>query len=249
MKTPILYIGAPGIGKTAIIKTRYDFVEVLLLSSCVEEDIAGIPYREGDLERRTIPRFIQNLKDSKAKKKCLFLDELDKARREVADTLLSLITSPELFGLPEEVEIVAAANPSEWGGGDGISQPMQSRFSVINFNPSIEIWGRYMLETYPNNNFVNKIVEHISSNKVPLLESNGEGYSWRLSCPRTWELAIKAVLQPNNNDNIEEIITGLLTPNCASALISFLPRREIIEDVQELARSIGSKMLIQPVRL
>jgi hypothetical protein len=66
-----------------------------------------------------VPKFIEDLRNSKASNKCLFLDELDKARREVADTILSLVTSPELFDLPNGVEIIAAANPPEWGGGDG----------------------------------------------------------------------------------------------------------------------------------
>ena len=248
MKTPILYIGAPGIGKTAIINSRYEYVRVLLLSSCVEEDIAGIPYREGDLEKRTVPKFIEDLRNSKASNKCLFLDELDKARREVADTILSLVTSPELFDLPNGVEIIAAANPPEWGGGDGISQPMQSRFSVINFEPSIIDWSHYMLRTYPNNRIVQMTLRDIQTGKVPLLESNGEGYNWRLSCPRTWEMAIKATTQKNNNDDIEKIIMGLLTPNCASALIShLLPDKD--NRIQEVARTIGSEKIIQPIRL
>jgi hypothetical protein len=55
MITPILYVGAPGVGKTAVIRSRYDHCEVLLLSSQTEEDIAGIPYQEGGNEKRTIP--------------------------------------------------------------------------------------------------------------------------------------------------------------------------------------------------
>ena len=80
-KTPVLFVGPPGIGKTAITIQKYDYTEVVLLSSMVEEDISGIPYREGANECRTIPLFIQRLIQKKQEGVKTFPpDELDKAR-------------------------------------------------------------------------------------------------------------------------------------------------------------------------
>lgn len=248
---PILYYGAPGIGKTAVTRTKYDYVEVLLLSSATEEDIAGLPYREGDKERRTTPPFVERLRARpKNESICLFLDEIDKARREVADTLLTLITHPEHFGLPERVQIVAAANPPEWGGGDGLSQAMLSRFSVIEFRADIEAWAKFMRGKYKNQ-LVEQVVEGVLSNRVPLLEVNGEGFDWRLSCPRTWDLAVGALIA----DEPDEVIYGLLTHNCASFLCGLRPRTLKSEDmelhkVQRVARDVGSKQIInKPLRI
>src|SRR6267142_4440705 len=95
-KLPILMIGAPGIGKTARVLQAFDHVEVLLASAMVEEDIAGLPYKDKNgIEHRTVPCAIHNLylADKEGKTTCLFLDEMDKARRSVADTLLTLVQS------------------------------------------------------------------------------------------------------------------------------------------------------------
>lgn len=230
---PKLLVGPPGVGKTANVRAQYEYTEVLLLSSCTEEDIAGLPYREGDKERRTVPPFIERIKkEAKTKKTCLFLDELDKARREVADTLLTLITHPQEFGIPDGVDIIAAANPPDWGGGDGISQPMLTRFAVIDYKPDVQEWTKLTEKTFKDLPFITAFVDRISTGEIPLLESNGEGLDFRLTCPRTWFLALEAVRQGQS-----ELVTGLLTPNSASALMSLTNREDSrIEEVHEISR-------------
>jgi hypothetical protein len=233
---PILYIGAPGIGKTAKIRQQYDHCEILLLSSCCEEDIAGLPYREGDKEKRTMPKFVENINTIPENKTCcLFLDELDKSRREVADTLLTLITNPEYFGIKRKIDIVAAANPPEWGGGDGISQAMQSRFSVIESSVDIESFKNWALKKYTDKRIV-KSIEKILKQEIPILEHVGEGYNFRLTCPRTIELAWQALLEDK-----KELVFGLLTKNTASGLISCFETQE--DKTQNIARKIGAKAL------
>ena len=234
---PTLYIGAPGIGKTAKIQAQYDYCEILLLSSCCEEDIAGIPYRDDNKERRTVPRFIENInKISNNKTVCLFLDEIDKARREVADTLLTLITNPKHFGIAREIDIVAAANPPEWGGGDGISKAMQSRFSVIKAGIDLFAWENWARKSYPDPRII-KSIEMIVMGEIPILESNGENYDFRLTCPRTIELAWKALLSGK-----DYLVSGLLTPNAATGLLlAFKQNSENKDRLQEISRSIASK--------
>ena len=71
---PILYVGPPGVGKTAVVRDGYEHTEVLLLSASVEEDIAGLPYRDGVYERRTTPGFIERIQQAvkEGKKTALF---------------------------------------------------------------------------------------------------------------------------------------------------------------------------------
>lgn len=245
-KVPILLVGAPGIGKTEITKSKYDYCEILLLSSQTEEDIAGIPYRNGENEKRAIPRFIQRLKEAKGKR-CLFLDEIDKARREVADTLLTLITNQEYFGIDSDVDIIAAANPPEWGGGDGLSMPMLNRFSVINFEPDFDEWREYVNKKYNNSKIINKIMDRIENKEIPFLEHNGEGLSFRLTCPRSLDMAFSILINDNNVSikEKEKMIYGVLTPNVASGICNFIKinNRERDEEIQEISRGIGSKKI------
>jgi hypothetical protein len=254
-KIPILYVGAPGIGKTEMVRQKYDHCEVLLLSSQNEEDIAGLPYREGEKERRTIPPYIERIVEAHklGKKTCLFLDEIDKARREVADTLLTLVTHPEHFGLPSETDIVAAANPPEWGGGDGLSKPMASRFAIIEMKTDTEKWVSYMREKYTGKDIAQKIISLFENGEIPLLEltENENQFNFRLSCPRTIEMAIRAI--SNGEEFIEEKINGLLTPNVGSAILTMFRKNEgfnvPFEQTQEVSRKIGAKVLKKIYRI
>jgi len=246
MKTPILYFGAPGIGKTAKVRSSYDVVEVVLLSAMTEEDVAGLPYREGRYEFRTIPPFIRRLQEQPQDKTiCLFLDEIDKARREVADTLLTLITHPSDFGLPERINIIAAANPPEWGGGDGLSQAMMSRFSVIESTPQFVEFEAFILNKYKSVDWVVNLCRMIEVGELPLLEQVGEGFNWRLSCPRTYDLAIQAII----DEQSDEVIYGLLTPNSASGILSLIKINGMDDIVQKLSRTVASKGRGYPIRI
>lgn len=246
MNIPILYVGAPGVGKTATIREKYDYCEVLLLSSQTEEDIAGIPYREGTLEHRTIPPFIQRLQSAQGTK-CLFLDEIDKARREVADTLLTLVTHPEQFGIPEGTDIVAAANPPEWGGGDGLSLPMMNRFSIIPFNPDFKAWSEYIIKKFGKLPFILEVIHKIESRELPFLESNGDGLNWRMTSPRSIDNVLTVCTTENDKDHVHNLVKGLVTPNFASGILLLFTKHfnqepiDTYSEKQEFSRSIASK--------
>jgi len=217
----------------------------LLLSSQTEEDIAGIPYREGALEKRTIPPYIQRLQGSTGSK-CLFLDEIDKARREVADTLLTLVTHPKDFGIPEGTDIVAAANPPEWGGGDGLSLPMINRFSVVPFNPDFDSWSNYMRKKYGEIPFVNEVIDRIKIQELPFLEANGEGLDWRMTSPRSIDAAVNVCL--NYKEDVTDLVKGLVTPNMASGILMILrDNNDSGDGAQKISRSIGSKAIAKNI--
>lgn len=223
-KVPILFVGAPGTGKTAKVKSHFDYSEVILTSTLTEEDIGGLPYRDGDYDYRTTPAIFRRLHDAdkNGKTTVLFLDELDKARRSVADTLLTLIASRKVGNseLPSNTCIVAAANPPEFGGGDGISEAMQSRFSTIEYIPDIKEWVKWARENYPFD-YISNIINAIDKMEIPIFDVIGEGLNRRITSPRTISMAIESLIFNNNNknDHIEMIIKGLLTPASASHIL------------------------------
>lgn len=241
-KVPVLLISPPGVGKTAIISGSFDHAEVLLTSTMVEEDIAGLPYREGAYDCRTIPSLFRRLieADSLGKTTVLFLDELDKARRSVADTLLTLVASRRVgeVSLPINTCIVAACNPPEYGGGDGISDAMISRFSVIDFVPSVKKWCEWADSVFEND-ACKRIIEAVMVGEIPLIDCVGEGLQKRISSPRTISLAMGFLEERGFSQDFEAVARGLLTANVASMVISAAGK--IQNDVMEKSISIKIK--------
>lgn len=238
---PVLFVGPPGVGKTEIVRSAFDHVEVMLTSTMIEEDIAGLPYRDGATEFRTIPMAIDRIMkaDADGKSTCLFLDEIDKARRGVADTLLTLVASRMCGGtkLPSKTVICAAANPPEFGGGDGLSHPMISRFSVVTFEPSAKMWAIWAKSQW-NGKAQQRVIKKVAAGDIPLVDYVGEGLNYRITCPRTLALALRASAYFNDEEIIGTIVTGLLTAGTAAQVI--LALRGEKNDLEATSSSISN---------
>ena len=243
---PVLLVGYPGVGKTEIVKSLFGYTEILLLSAESEESLSGLPFREGNYDYRTIPAMFRRLEeaDKQGKTTCLFLDELDKARRSVADSILSLISSRKIgeATLPSKTVIVAACNPPEAGGADGISQPMLNRFTSVKLEPNVPSWIAWAKERY-GGTLASKVIECIAQNEFPICEITGEGLDMRVTSPRSLELAMKAInaLGVSNPKAIEVSLKGLLTPNAVGKIYNSLDfTKEIKETLRNVKRTLAS---------
>lgn len=249
---PILLIGAPGVGKTESVKAHFDHAEVVLTSTLVEEDIAGLPYRDGEYDYRTTPSIFRRLHEaaSNGKSTVLFLDELDKARRAVADTLLTLVASRKVGGasLPENTCIVAAANPPEFGGGDGISDAMMSRFSAIDYIPDVCEWSNWADKHFASAE-ARMVISSIRNGELAILDMVGEGLSRRITTPRTLTMALRRLERNGVDDGFDTIMRGLLTPASASQILHIVThtRNEVMNHSIMNARSGVSNNKTRPV--
>jgi len=223
-RVPVLLVGPPGVGKTSIVAQHFDYTEIVLASSMVEEDIAGLPYRDGRYDERTVPALFKRLAEADAagKTTALFLDELDKARRSVADTLLTLIAGRRIGdnALPAGTAVVAAANPPEFGGGDGISDAMISRFAVVEFTPCPEQWAEWAESTFKSGR-ARSVIGKVRDGTIPLIDFVGEGLERRITSPRTLSMALSYLDGGVDRDALERVVYGLLSPNAASLFVSF----------------------------
>lgn len=242
-EVPILLIGAPGVGKTAQVQSHFDHAEVVLTSTLVEEDISGLPYREGDYDYRTVPSIFRRLSEAESagKTTALFLDELDKARRSVADTLLTLVASRRVgnASLPQSTCIIAAANPPEFGGGDGISEAMLSRFAAIDYAPDVKEWSNWANARFSSEKS-KRVISSVRNGELTIFDMVGDGLNKRITSPRTLAMTLMALERNTFNEmQFDAIIRGLLTPASASHILHIVTNteNEVLGESVSIARS------------
>lgn len=226
-RSPTLLLGPPGIGKTARVKAHFGHTEVVPTSGWSDDDINGLPFRDGEEERRTLPPWYTSLVNASHlhDRVCLFFDEIDKTPVSVANTLLTLIESRRHSSivLPENCAIVAAANSR----GE-ISQALWERFSKINctvdFQASLAFLEAKAI-SQPAKTFVNGLKDLT----LPLLSltDDQESEEARSLMPRTCELFIHAANEyPSDLVALLEYAEGLFPPREVSKLQNLFARSE-----------------------
>jgi hypothetical protein len=151
---PVLWWGAPGIGKTFRIRGYGEatkrLTEVVIASIHPPEDFSGLPVRDGDRARYLPPEWAVRLVEAGGG--LLFFDEISTAAPASQAALLRVVLERAVgqLQLPEAVSIVAAANPVEQAsGGWDLSHPLANRFLHIesSADPSAYVTG--MLSGFP----------------------------------------------------------------------------------------------------
>lgn len=217
---PIFMIGAPGIGKTAIMKQIAEELGVGLVSYSMthhtRQSALGLPiikkknYNgvEYDISRYSMSEIIASaydmMEDTGIKEGILFLDEINCVSETLAPSMLQFLQY-KIFGqhrLPDGWIVVTAGNPPEYNKSvreyDIVTL---DRLKVINVEPNFDVWKEYAL----NNNVHGSILSFLEIKKefFYIVETTVEGKNYVTA--RGWEDLSKMIyLYEKNNIKVDE---------------------------------------------
>ena len=141
----IMLVGKHGIGKSEIL-TKYFSVQgmkviTLFLGQMSDPgDLIGLPHKNEQTGKTDfMPPYWFPIDGEPV---VLFLDELNRARPEILQTIMDLALNRKLAGrrLPEGSRIISAVNDGEEYQLTDLDPALVSRFNIYEFRPSVEEW-------------------------------------------------------------------------------------------------------------
>ncbi len=213
---PVLLWGEPGIGKTAVISQLADALNVKLFTiiASIHEpsDFSGMPIIGADPANDGVPMAPPEwaLKVSR-EGGLLFFDELSAAPPAVQAALLRVVLERQVGShtLPDDVRIVAAANPPG-SAADGwhLTPPLANRFVHLPWTHNAKVVAEGLAGTWPSlriptvrvaeaNGAVAKARGLMSGylqaqpQQTHAMPDNTEERGGAWPSPRTWEMAMR----------------------------------------------------------
>jgi hypothetical protein len=240
-RVPVLLWGAPGTGKTSTIRAMAQQMgwpcETVIASIREPSDFAGLPVVVGDGVRFAPPGWAQRL--AAAGHGLLFLDELSTAPPAVQAALLRVVLERVVgdLELPEDVAVVAAANPPEQAAdGWDLSAPLANRLCHLTWEIDPRAvaeglaggWAAPAVPTLPERwqaglGLARGLVSaflHVRPALAcaPPADAASAGRGW--PSPRTWDMAARLLGAANAARAGEEGGTGGVSSEARSALVA-----------------------------
>jgi len=203
----IMLVGKHGIGKSRIItdyfeKKKKKVITFFLGQMSDPGDLIGLMYKD---EKTGISQFLPPYWwpiDNKPI--VLFLDELNRARPEILQSVMDLTLNKTLAGkkLPTGSVIISAVNEGEEYQLTDLDPALVSRFNIYEFAPSIEEWLLWAEKTGIDKriiNFIQKNKLFLDSDEVSKTYKDGFFLSFSKSPDRrAWE-RVSNLIKPLKN--------------------------------------------------
>jgi MoxR-like ATPase len=221
-RQPVFIWGAPGCGKSAVVRQLAEALKVplqdvraLLLDPV---DLRGLPFLGSDGRSKWArPEFLPQ--DGTG---ILFLDELNAAPAMVQASCYQLVLDRKLgeYTLPEGWAIIAAGNrDSDRGVTTRMPTPLRNRFVHLEFEVDVQEWSEWAIQA----GIRPEVIAFLRFR--PELISQVDKDARAFPSPRSWEFVSRILdsLDSQSNPSIEhEIIAGAVGTAAATELSGFL---------------------------
>ncbi len=219
----IMLTGRHGIGKSQIL-TRYFKskgmpVKTLFLGQMSDPgDLLGLPNKDEKTGKTVF--MPPNWFPVDGQPIVLFLDEINRARPEILQTVMDLVLNRKLAGreLPEGSRIIAAGNDGEEYQLTDLDPALVSRFNIYTFRPTVEDWLLWATRT----GLDERILNFISANPELLDRSADTKEDQGLDKDpdrRAWEKVARLMENiPNPLPVHQKVVAGIIGVHAATLL-------------------------------
>ncbi len=222
-KLPVFVWGAPGIGKSSIVKQiahkqGLEFLD-LRLSLLDPTDLKGIPFFNAQTNEGVWakPSFLPSDPDSKG---ILFLDEINTAPPAVQASAYQLILDRKVgeYELPEGWSIVAAGNrENDRGVVYKMPPPLANRFVHFEMDVDFDDWKAWAYSAKIDSS----VIGYLAYDKSMLFTFDPTSNEKSFATPRSWEYVDSIIKSGIDAELILDSISGAVGREAAVGYLSF----------------------------
>ena len=231
----VMLVGNHGIGKSEILTGYFSekgmrVVPLFLGQMSDPGDLIGIPNRNNVTGKTEfMPPYWFPLD---GKPIVLFLDELNRARPEVLQTIMDLALNRKLAGrsLPEGSRIISAVNAGDQYQLTDLDPALVSRFNVVNFRPTAQEWLLWAEKAGVDGRVRDFIRENpMWLDKDPDAKEGADTGLDKTPDRRAWKRVSDIQKAAGDiNPVVTKAISGIVGPKAASALVSNVSAKKIL---------------------
>ena len=231
----LMLVGNHGIGKSEILteyfgKKGIPVVALFLGQMSDPGDLIGLPHKNEQTGKTDfMPPYWFPID---GKPVVLFLDELNRARPEILQTVMDLCLNRKLAGrlLPEGSRVISAVNAGDQYQLTDLDPALVSRFNILNFRPTAQEWLLWAKKSDIDGRVIDFIQEHNEwLDRDPDAKEGADTGLDKTPDRRAWKRVSDII---KNSSELGPLMTKLLSsvvgPKAASAFLSSLAAKKII---------------------
>lgn len=244
----IMLVGRHGIGKSEILTDYYQrkgmrVVPLFLGQMSDPGDLIGLPTKTGERTDFLPPYWFP----IDGQPIVLFLDELNRARPEILQTVMDLALNRRLAGhaLPKGSRIISAVNEGDEYQLTHLDPSLVSRFNVYQFCPTVQEWLLWAKQIHLDQ----RVIDFIQSEPTLLdstpelkegedtgLEKYPDRRAWRRVSDVLQDVAPDGSMRPRRNISEDDLdlIAGIVGAQAASRFFAFTQGRQMLTGAQVL---------------
>ena len=233
-KIPTFLWGAPGVGKSSIVKQiaqdrGIGFID-LRLALMDPTDLKGIPfYDKGSHTALWAPPTFLPREGAGI----LFLDELNSAPPSVQASAYQLILDRTVgeYKLPDGWAIIAAGNrEGDRGVTYRMSAPLANRFIHLQMDVDVHDWSDWAYKI----GIHSSIIAYISYKNEHLFTFDSSSENKSFATPRSWEYVDKVLKSSLSEELLLETLSGTVSREVAVGFLSFKKVQNRLPNIQNI---------------